>query len=168
MLEKLEFVEKNLSDLLSEKERGRWKTLFIDYEKPWVERVWCQFEEMRVNLHRIHPCADGEALFHPHPWPSAMKILAGKYEMAIGYGERGLDNPPKIAAKLEMGENTQYEMVEPNAWHYVRPINRPVMSLMVTGTPWNRGSTKRSKTLVGLESNKIKDIFSFFQAFYGR
>ena len=84
MLDVLEAVEQKLPELL--RDEAGWNSLFIDYHPPTVERLWRTWGEYRVSLHRIHPCERGTALFHPHPWPSAMRILSGEYEMAVGYG----------------------------------------------------------------------------------
>ena len=51
------------------------------------------WRDCRIYLHRIYPCAPGEALFHPHLWPSAMRILSGEYEMAVGYGAGRVPRP---------------------------------------------------------------------------
>ena len=85
MLDVLAAVEQALPQLLQDE--NAWHSLYIDYQLPTVERLWRPWHEYRISLHRIHPCAPGEALFHPHPWPSAMHVLAGAYEMAVGYGQ---------------------------------------------------------------------------------
>jgi hypothetical protein len=84
MLEILASVESELPRLLLDE--SAWSGLLIDYHPPTVERLWMGWQGHRVSLHRIHPCGPGQALFHPHPWPSAMRILSGEYEMAVGYG----------------------------------------------------------------------------------
>ena len=131
MLETLRDVEKALPDLL--RDANAWKSVYVDYHPPIVERLWLNWGEFRIYLHRIHPCAQGEALFHPHPWPSAMRILSGEYEMAVGYG-KGEVAPPIAALMLAAGD-FRYEMTDPDAWHYVRSIGEPTLSLMVTGNP---------------------------------
>src|SRR2546425_6708638 len=129
MLDILAAVERDLPRLLLDE--AAWKGLFIDYHPPTVERLWTPWRDYRVSLHRIYPCAPGQALFHPHPWPSAMRILSGKYEMAVGYGKGG--TVPPIAALMLATGDFRYEMTDPDAWHYVRPIGEPTLSLMVTG-----------------------------------
>lgn len=141
MLDILYAVEKELPVLLQDE--NAWKSLYVDYHPPTVERLWLPWSEYRINLHRIHPCERDEALFHPHPWPSAMRVLSGEYEMAVGYGQ-GETQPP-IAALMIASGDFRYEMTEPDAWHYVRPLREPTMSLMVTGKPWDRPSPKSDK-----------------------
>src|SRR5579859_3417320 len=68
----LEQAEKELSALLLVD--ADWHSLMIDDEEPNVERLWMPYGEGRLFLHRIHPCAEGKALFHPHAWPSAGRI----------------------------------------------------------------------------------------------
>lgn len=159
MLHALLMAEQQLPELLRSPER--WQTLDITYEKPRVERVWTQWGEYRLNLHRIHPCDAGQAFFHPHPWPSAMRILSGCYEMAIGYGS-GLETPPE-AARLILTSESCYEMNNPDAWHYVRPLAGPVISFMVTGAPWNRNMPKSDKiSLSSLTTETKEEIMEFF------
>ena len=70
-----------------------------------------------------------DALFHPHPWPSAMRVLEGEYEMAVGFGA-GAATPPVAALMVTKGD-FRYEMTHPDSWHYVRPLAGPTLSLMV-------------------------------------
>lgn len=52
---------------------------------PITEKIWRQHGDIRINLHRILPTTK-DVFFHPHPWPCAMIILKGIYEMGMGYG----------------------------------------------------------------------------------
>jgi len=117
-----------------------WHSLDITYHPPRVERLWTQWGEYRILLHVIHPCDDGEALFHPHPWPSAMYIVNGQYEMKVA-AQIG-DAIPSLRedairgetlTRALFGKGSQYEMVEPKGWHSVRPLNGPAYSIMVIG-----------------------------------
>ena len=146
--------------------QNRWNSVFVDYHPPFVERLWCQWNEYRIYLHRIHPCLPNEALFHPHPWPSAMKILSGKYEMAIGFGSGEI--PPPVASTIILVEGTTYEMVHPDSWHYVRPLGEPAMSLMVAGRPWNRLSPGSGTKLQPLSEEQKARLFNFFRQIYKR
>ena len=120
-----------------------WQTSFINYEKPFVERVWCEYANFRLNLHCIHPCSPEESFFHPHPWPSAMKVFKGTYQMDIGYGDG--NDPPPVAATTLLSPGSCYQMVNIDSWHSVCPIDNPVISVMITGKPWNRGMPKYNK-----------------------
>jgi len=160
MLSVLRAVVSVLPELIPE--RDSWNGLYIDYHPPIVERLWRDWHEYRIYLHRIHPCAPGEALMHPHPWPSAIRVHEGTYEMGIGYGP-GLQAPP-IAARLILGPESEYEMVDPDGWHYVRPLHTHSYSLMVTGKPWDRPSPKSEGPLRPLskkERNRLFDAFSW-------
>ena len=133
MLEALAAAEWRLPDLLLRPD-SEWQSLDVDYEPPRVERLWRFLEDgSRLYLHRIHPCEI--ALFHPHPWPSAIKVLSGTYEMGLGSSSTAED--PTEFATLMLTAGSSYEMIEPNGWHYVRPIGGvPSLSLMITGAPW--------------------------------
>ena len=113
-----------------------WKGMRIDYHRPFVDRAWRAWRDCRLSIHRIHPCARDEALLHPHPWPSAIAILDGRYEMAIGYSA-GISAPP-IAARVIATAGTAYEMTDPDGWHSVRPLDVPSLSVMLSGPPWRR------------------------------
>lgn len=162
MLDILRQVEAQLPALL--RDETRWKTVLVDYHPPVVERLWCDLGDFRVYLHQIHPCEPGEALFHPHPWPSAMRVLAGTYEMGIGYGP-GMEAPP-VAARLIMGPGTEYEMTDRDGWHDVRPVGGATMSLMVTGKPWSRPSPKSEKPLHPLQEEREQQMLGFFRDRY--
>lgn len=118
-----------------------WKSLDITYHPPRVHRLYTDYKGFRINLHKIFPCDEGEALLHPHPWPSVMKVLAGSpYEMGIGHCDGNDPRDVKIDCRLRCKEGFTYEMLDKDGWHYVRPINLPSYSIMVTGKPWNRVS----------------------------
>lgn len=123
-----------LPELLDE-HSSVWRTLDVDYEPPRVERLWRQLGPYRLMLHRIHPCE--KALFHPHPWPSAVRVVSGRYEMGVSQGHVLLNEHQPEVARLILTAGSQYEMVHPLAWHYVRPLDEPSLSVMVTGKPWD-------------------------------
>jgi len=162
MLDVLARLESELPALLADD--ARWQSLDINYHPPFVERLWMQWGEYRVSLHRIHPCAPSDALFHPHPWPSAMRILDGKYEMAIGYGKGS--EPPPVAGRIIASTDVRYEMIDQDAWHYVRPLERPAMTIMVTGKPWKRESPMASEPLQPLDDKRRNELMAWFRAKY--
>ncbi len=162
MLDVLALAEEALPGLLLDE--GIWQSLLVDYHPPTVDRLWTRWRDYRVFLHRIHPCERGEALFHPHPWPSAMRVLDGEYEMAVGFGA-GMQEPP-FAARMVARGDFRYEMTHPDAWHYVRPIGRPTLSVMVTGKPWERESHKSTKSLMPLDAEVIAELLRQFRTRY--
>lgn len=163
--------------LLIEESLDRWTTLDIDYDTPRVERLWRTMEyrmvgdsissvsppmAYRLYLHRIHPCDKG--LWHPHPWPSAVKVLSGRYEMGVGEGISKHDPPP--SATLVLTPGSEYEMVHPDGWHYVRPLGpEPSLSIMVSGAPWHikhLGEKKPTGTLRPLSPEAADDMITAF------
>lgn len=167
VLELLRQAEGSLPSLIRTPEV--WKTLDVNYDPPRVERLWLEWGDLskehegwRIYLHRIHPCS--EALFHPHPWPSAIKILSGKYEMAVGYGA-GEQRPP-TAATLILTAGSSYEMIDPDGWHYVKPLREPSLSIMVTGKPWGRISPGKNIKHNALSDEAKFDLLSTFGRLY--
>lgn len=160
MLRKLTEMEELLrTDLLAKPDK--WKTLDVLYEKPHVERLWQQVGEYRVALHRIHAEGADKALYHPHPWPSAVKILKGSYDMIVGHGK---DNPP-IAASLYLNQGSSYEMIDPDGWHAVMP-REVCYTLLVTGTPWDRPSPGTGIKHPPLSDDVKSEILRVFSYFY--
>ena len=134
MLDLLDIVLAELPTLVASPQG--WTGMRIDYHPPFVDRVWRPWRNCRLSIHRIHPCAPEDALFHPHPWPSAMRILAGRYAMDLGYGA-GIAAPP-VAARVIATAGTSYEMTDRDAWHAVRPLGGPAVTVMLSGPPWQR------------------------------
>jgi hypothetical protein len=160
MLDVLIQVEQALPQLLQNE--SDWQSLLVDYHPPMVERLWTTWQGYRVYLHRIHPCEREQALFHPHPWPSAMRVLDGEYEMAVGFGT-GSSTPPVAALLIARGD-FRYEMTHPDSWHYVRPLGNPTLSLMVTGKPWARESPRSTKPLRRLQPEQAAELLRCFRS----
>ncbi len=137
-----------------------WNTMLVDYEPPTVYRLWRQLDDdHRIYLHRIHACE--YALFHAHPWPSVVQLISGEYEMAVGHG-RGNMEPP-IACTTRLVGGASYEMVDPDGWHYVRPISTVSWSLMITGRPWDRTSPGKHMTHPELTETTAREILTYFR-----
>ena len=164
MITVLTQIEHQLPTLLTQKEI--WHSLDINYHPPRVERLWCSLGEYRINLHRIYPCQPGEAYLHPHPWPSAMHVLSGSYEMIRGYGE-GIEKPIILGTTI-LTAGSIYTMENPNEWHTVRPLGGIALSLMISGKPWNRAMPieKSSKDLPELSAATQQEIIDTFLSFY--
>jgi hypothetical protein len=167
LLAVLEHIEVQVLPTLLQKP-DVWQSVFVDYEPPFVERLWTPVEvagkPYRVFLHRIFPTDLDKCLFHPHPWPSAIKILSGTYIMNCGYGP-GIERPP-VSMQLKLATGTSYEMAHPDGWHAVSPLNEPSYSLMVTGAPWSRPSYKPGKPLQPLTFDAEAALLSFFRQAY--
>lgn len=134
--------------------RTQWKSLRVRYETPHVDRLWMQIDEdHRLMLHRIHPCE--KALFHPHPWPSAVFLFDGPYEMGIAQVPPAFEGPPTPAAKVLLAPGSYYEMLDPNGWHYVKPVAGPSYSVMLVGKPWQ---TEQLQPGRGIQHDGLSDV----------
>lgn len=177
MIKKLLEVEKIIYDRL-EKIRVKhpyeisygeiaYKSMYIDYHPPVVERIWFQEGDLRVYLHKIHKCENEsvEALFHLHPWKSAVRIIEGGYEMGIGHSKT--NETPVVDCKLFLTNGCAYEMIEPDGWHYVKPLQNYSYSLMVTGERNTRQMpVEPDKKFRELTVNEILDILQKFKSCY--
>lgn len=134
MLDLLSIAVSELPALLAD--AAGWRGMRIDYHHPFVDRAWRPWRDCRLSIHRIYSCAPGEALLHPHPWPSAIAILDGRYEMAVAYGT-GIARPP-IACRVIATAGSRYEMTDRDSWHSVQPLDAPSLSVMLSGPPWER------------------------------
>ena len=162
MFPTLDRFENALLKLL--KDEASWKSVYVNYSAPLVERLWQEWEEGRGFIHDIHTCEFNQSLYHKHNWPSAMKIVSGAYEMGIGYGTG--DTPPPIATTIILPAGSRYEMTDPDGWHYVRPLTPHAYSIMVTGIPWGTGAPKSERPLRTLTDEELKRMFDFFRAIY--
>lgn len=163
MFPALEQAERELPSLLLAS--SDWQSLLVDDEKPSVERLWMPYGEGRLMLHVIHPCAPGEPLYHPHPWPSAMRIVDGWYETAYGHGPPD-GPPPPMGERKALGAGSRYEMVNPEAWHYVRPLGGPAATVMVTGKPWGASGNRKGRGLGPLSPARIDALLDLFRGAY--
>jgi hypothetical protein len=163
MLHILHQVEKSLGDLL---QTQVLHSMYIDYHPPYVSRIWFQHGAYRVYLHKIEPCkASTDALYHPHPWQSAIRILQGRYEMGVGHS--ATHEIPVTDCRLILPAGTQYEMVEQDAWHYVNPLDEPVYSLMVTGQLSQRKMPIEPKReFRKLSANEVEEMLKIFDHYY--
>jgi hypothetical protein len=173
MLEVLHRVEEMLPDLLGEK--AAWRSKCIDYFPPITERLYRDVNldgvAHRLYLHRIHPCE--RAFFHPHPWPSAIRVLGtahSSYEMGVGFGPNDRHDPPPLAARIIVKHGMQYEMCHPDGWHHVKITGEPSVSLMVSGPVWDRpGGAPRTdkydfRELTTLEKGYIlKAVYRYYE-----
>lgn len=120
-----------------------WNSLDITYKEPHVKRLWRQMGDFRIYLHKIYRSKGIEReFFHFHPWPAAMRVVHGSYNMDFGYGPRDSNNPPKIILKQILQEGACYSMTDMLAWHSVQPRHDYSLSLMVTGQPFDLNEEK--------------------------
>lgn len=166
MINELQATEKNLLQLLRTKDLH---SMYIDYHAPFVKRIWFQLGTNRVFLHKIEPCLDdATALFHPHPWASAVRLIKGSYEMGIGHSADLI--PPPVDCQLQLGPNALYSMMNPDGWHYVLPKHEFCYSLMLTGAPNGRQmplSDVDKKASRSLDGSECRQIIREFNTYYG-
>lgn len=164
MIDKLKQIEdKLILELLSQPDI--WQTLFVDYHPPIVERLWTQINKYRISLHFIHACEAKDALFHPHPWPSAMHVLHGSYEMGLGFGESE-EAPENMCTIFVPNGNMYYDMTHINGWHYVRPVGSVCSTVMLSGEPWERKAPKSDYPLKQLDSSRKVIMLEYFSNYY--
>lgn len=140
-----------------------WSSLLIDYELPYVDRLWKQVGHHRVCLHKIHPFDEGEPYFHSHKWPFAVKILKGSYLMGYGVAEGlGKALPPPVQKVIKLVKGDTYELLSELEWHYIKPVGKPSYSLAVTGPPFNLDEPKthpQLRTIPHVEKNLLLGEF---------
>jgi hypothetical protein len=137
-----------------------FQSLCIDYHPPTVWRLWIQHNEFfRIMLHRIEPC--DQALNHPHPWPSAVEVLDGEYEMGISQSKDDL-------AIMRVGGGSKYVMTNPDGWHWVRPIKQSSHSIMITGKPFPPDVQQKAEVTPKKPLNPMEPYYKFllWQEFY--
>lgn len=121
-------------------------------------------------LHCIHPCEREEALYHPHPWPSAVCLIQGYYLMGVSStfhpeddGEHEGPAWTSEHAAVLAAPNTCYEMTDRNGWHFVCPVGAPAWSVMVTGPLYDppvEMPTPPSKPQKPLTAERFNELFA--------
>lgn len=164
MIEELKRIEREALEVLMSNPDD-WQSLDVDYHPPKVERVWRTYGSYRISLHVIHPCKSADSLIHPHPWKSAVHVFetGSIYEHGICYP----DGHMKTLCKHEVMGEMYYEILEKQAYHWVRPINGLVYSVMLMGpTEWEENNIKADKQLVPLSDERKKEIIGIFHELY--
>jgi hypothetical protein len=164
MLQKLAQVKAQLKDNLGAV--SEWNSLYIDYEKPTVERLWRQEGEFRICLHKIHPC-ENSTFFHSHKWPSAMQLLGGSYLMGVGKSE-SIGVMPSVDKVLHLKAGDSYEMLSELDWHYVQPVNECSYSIMIIGTPFHPHEGKTHAYLSALSDQRKDELLDEFKEIFAR
>jgi len=143
MLKKLDEAHCDLKLMLN---NCRWNGISIDFAPPKMIRLWASYNGIKACLHKIYPIsADNieKPFLHPHPWPCAIKVLKGAYEMEMGHSTTL--SPPLISIKFVVSADSSYEMLYKDIWHSVNPINDdPVYSIMLIGKKWDRKMLKKN------------------------
>lgn len=139
-----------------------WVSKLVDYETPVVERLWTSYKDCRLSLHKIHPCAT--PLKHVHPWPAAVRVLSGKYEMEVGIVEDVFKDSYTytMLGSFVMSRGSEYDLTEKNVWHTVNPIGSHSISMMIMGKPWEPHPSMASQPWPGelkaLSAKQVADI----------
>lgn len=66
--------------------------------------------------------------------PSAIKVIEGCYE--TGYGSSSSSEAPPVVTTSRVCAGNSYDMLHPDGWHYVAPIQQ-TYSVMITGKPFH-------------------------------
>ena len=164
MLKTLLTIERALPELL--KDEAVWTGIYADTEKPHLQRLWRQHEESRIYLHRFEGCMTEEKFPHPHPWPFAVRILEGRYRMALGASSNPDVVPPDVAV-VDLSPGCCYEMAHANGWHWIQPLDNVSVTLMVAGpTIWQQNRKRANRPCRELTSEERATIFNVFHNHY--
>lgn len=144
-----------------------WDSIIVNLRKPHTYRVFTQFGDLRLCLHKFNVCDDHEAFSHPHPWPGAFYILKGSYKMKVGYSDNRW-SPPKEVMTTIMREGSAYEIVNPMTWHSVIPLDT-TYTIMLNGLPWeshvahSEVRTTKGKDLGKMSKEDLKQHLDTFK-----
>ena len=146
-----------------------WHSKLVEYHPPIVQRLWRQFGNYRISIHRIIGCKPHEAMKHTHPWPSIIQLIQGQYEMDFGF----IDESKSLqrGGNFLMKTGGTYIINSPKIWHSVAPKGKECLTLMVTGKPWELEDqpfyeTKPPKNFRQLTVSEASDLLRDFSAVY--
>jgi len=162
MIKDLKRVISKLPELLEDKDK--WGSQFIDYDNPYVHRIYRKWGKLIINLHRFTP-TNGEIIWHPHPWPAAFIISKGAYELQMGKSKDG--GVPEPAGPIVMLSGSFYQMISEQEWHSVRPLG-DTYTLAVQGPAYKTVNwsfeTDDRKAFRSLTKKEQKPIFNHFSS----
>lgn len=154
MLKKLDRLLGILPDLI---EGGylNWDSLIINRRKPHTYRIFTDFGDYRICLHRFDVCDDHESFYHPHPWPGAFVVLQGAYMMDVGMSIDRFGHPLNVASFC-LRPNSMYEITNPLTWHKITPLE-PTYTVMINGKPWDKETVAHTavRTTQGKDLDKM-------------
>lgn len=171
MIEKLNQVIKNdLSNWLSD--IREWDSLVINKRVPHTNRIFRMLPDgSRLCLHRFEyfdKSGGEEAFMHPHPWPGAFKIVAGEYDMSVGYTKDRFETKPTIIYNTRLASYSMYEITDPLVWHSVTPVTKTVYTVMLNDKPWDKEvahtqvRTTKGKDLEKMDRKSLIKHLCFF------
>jgi hypothetical protein len=165
MISKLKEIEGHIPALI--KDSALWNGYNLEFGVPRIEQISMKYDEnCLLAFHVLHPAE--VTLFHKHCWTGAFKILSGSYEMGVSLLEEEVTSYEQAlclptAAKLILNDGTYYEMTYTHGLHYVKPIGKPVLSLMLLGEayPEQRSKPPENDLLVPLSETRKLEILSW-------
>ena len=89
---------------------SRWGSIVINKRAPHTYRAFLQYDDARICLHRFDACEQQDAFPHPHPWPSSMLILSGKYDMVVAHTPELTSTAPSHVISLTLNAGSIYHM----------------------------------------------------------
>jgi hypothetical protein len=158
-------IQEDVSKTLREESFETWGSLIINKRKPHTYRVFKNFGEHRVCLHKFKPCDPKDCFLHPHPWPGAFLMLGGEYIHRIGYTPDLEQGDPIMLYEEFVRPYTIYQITNKQTWHSVQPtINS--YTVMLNGEPWDephgKTRTTKGKDLDVMTNEELKNHLSSF------
>lgn len=159
LCEKLLEFEEILPELLTEKDA--WKSINVNHQAPSVKRIWRNWQGYRINLHKLTKVDGKEEYFHSHPWPIAIRLLTGSYQMCYEFVQ---DEQVMTGVEIITPE-TPYCMENPNDKHSIKLLDNTIYSLMINGKAWASNNELAEQEIIAhnletLSSKDIEEIFS--------
>ena len=156
LLNELNTIIEHLPSYLSKK---GWESLLITKHPPVIHRLSLQTNEDRaLYLHKLHYCGDKtHAYMHSHPWPCAVHVVQGGYEMGVGFSKDLADSPDALyTTRVYAGHS--YEMNSADVWHYTKPIG-DTYSIMLVGRRWRKRRAQNTEPLNWLQRDQLRTFF---------
>ena len=153
-------VESELPERIA---KGDFRSMHVTYAKPYVERLFYSRGEHRVFLHRIDSCTLEEALWHPHPWPSLIKVLdteGGLYRHSVGDRTSVFALQTGTASVLRP---ITYTMLEQKAFHSVS-TDKSSWSVMITGPRWSPPEPSKHQAVIA--QTRVRELLERWSVIY--
>lgn len=176
MLAILEQAERELPALLLNPDDWRGTYSFIG--EPVIEWLWMPYGEGKLHIQFVS--AYPANLFmkgHGHAWPLAARIIKGWCATAFGHGLPGgppptmgpiriMGTPPDEDFRRADARKQVLEIVDPNAWHFSRPLEGGIIQVMVSGRPWRSNPHKPDRDFRRLNQGRKNYLVTVAQSLY--
>lgn len=165
MIEKLKQIENKLIFKLLE-DVNIWKSEIYENNNIIIEKILTTLGNYNLELNFVHKIKKSETIhIIKNRFPFAINVLNGKCNIMISSSSK-LEEPPIMCNILLENGGAYYDMTHIDGWHYVRPVEGVVSTVMLVGKPWEREQIESPEDLKSMSEQRKLIMLEWFLGFY--